>query len=163
MKITLLGVAVALAALAVGSAASGRAASSVSLPPCPKHAPKFNSRGLTTKRFVRPEARLARVCRYYNVNWGGISQVLWQHRLVADRATVAGLTRSFNKLKEPPRGIFCIRDDGSEMLVIFGYAGSGPERVVVKNSGCQFATNGWATRATTASLQRRLRNLAKGR
>jgi hypothetical protein len=160
MKLTLL--AIALASLAVGYAASGHAAAtSVSLPKCPKHAPKFNSRGLTTKHFVRNGAQLARVCRYYNVNWGD-SQGLWQHRLVTDPATVTGLAKAFNKLKEPRKGIFCIRNDGREILVMFGYAGSGPERVVVQESGCQFAANGWATRATTQGLQHHLRAIANG-
>lgn len=164
MKLTLL--AAAVAALAVGYASTGHAAStSVVMPKCPSHAPKFTATLGTSSPFVRPKAQLIRLCRYYKNNWG-FGQVLWRQRLIEKRATVSSLTKAFNKLQEPPRGIFCVRDDGSEMLVIFGYAETSqadsgkPERVVVKLSGCRFASNGEAVRSTTAPLHSRLLALA---
>ena len=158
MKLIFLPAAVLALAVAFAStrpATGHAAAATVSVPKCPSHAPAFASRGLASSHFVRPSAQLVRLCRYYKVNWAD-SQGLWRQRLVRDGATIAILTHTFNKLKEPPRGIFCIRDDKSEMLLLFGYAGAKPERVVVKLSGCRFATNGRAIRSTTAGLHKRL-------
>jgi hypothetical protein len=156
--------AVAVAALAVGyvsTRAAARAATGpVYVPACPSHAPESGSLGASSSRFVRPGARLIRLCRYSNINWGN-SQGLLRHRLIRRGTTISSLTRSFNRLKEPPRGIFCVRDDGSEMLVAFGYAGAKPERVIVRLSGCRFAMNGPATRSTTAKLHDRLLALSK--
>jgi hypothetical protein len=103
-----------------------------------------------------------RLCRYFSVNWG-FSQGLWQQRLIRSSVTIGGITHSFNKLHEPPRGIFCAKDDGSEMLVVFAYPNAAVERVVVKLSGCRFAMNGRSTRSMTAHLQHRLTHLVKSR
>lgn len=160
MKLTLLSLGVAV--LAVGYAATGHAAATVSVPKCPAHAPKFQPASGTSNQFVRTKAEAVRLCRYYKNNWA-TGQTLWEQRLLTDASTINGLTRSFNRLQEPPRGIFCVRDDGSEMELIFGYAGGSVERVVVKLSGCRFTTNGKAVRSTTESLHTRLLALANGK
>lgn len=154
----LLAVAAVIAAACASVAVGSRGA--VSAPLCPKHAPPTVSLDVGTKTFVRSGAGVVRLCRYYGVNWAD-SQGLWRTSVVRDGKTIAGLTRSFNALHEPPRGIFCPRDDGSEMLVLFGYAGHGPERVTVALRGCRFATNGRSTRSVTASLRSRLLDLVK--
>lgn len=159
MKLPLLAVAVAV--MAVGYAAAGHAAATLSVPKCPSHAPPFSSLNVASSHFVRREARVVRLCRYYGVNWGD-SQGLWRHRLIQKHRAISSLTRAFNALKAPPRGIFCMQDDGSEILLVFGYAGAKPERVVVKLSGCRFASNGRSTRSTTAGLHTRLLALSKG-
>ena len=150
--------ALVVAALAFGYASTGHAASS-SLPKCPAYAPKFTSVSGVSKHFVREGAVVMRLCRYYKNNWA-TGQTLWRQRLIDQSSTIDGLTRAFNRLKEPPRGIFCVKDDGSEMQLIFGYASGGVERVVVKLSGCRFTTNGKATRSTTPWLHKRLLSLA---
>jgi hypothetical protein len=154
--------AIAVAALAVAYAAAGHAAATVSVPKCPSHAPAFTSGTGTDKTFVRHDARVVRLCRYYKVNWAD-SQGLWRQRLIGDGRTISQLTTAFNKLQPPPRGIFCVKDDKSEMLLLFGYAGAKPERVVVKLSGCRFTTNGNSTRSTTAALHRRLLALSNSK
>ena len=162
MKTTLLTVAVA--AVVAGYTASSSPAlpqASTALRNCPAHAPKFASGNTATKHFVRRGAQLVQLCRYSNVNWGD-SQGLLHHRLVHRAATISRLTRDFNALQEPPRGIFCMRDDGSEVLVVFGYASGHPERVIMKLTGCRFASNGRATRSTTAGLYHRLVALTDG-
>ena len=103
-----------------------------------------------------------RICRYYGVNWG-FPNGLRQQRLINAGLTISRITRTFNRLKEPPRGIFCVRDDGTELLVVFAYPNGSVERVVVKLSGCRFAMNGHATRWSTPRLQHRLLNLVKRR
>ena len=160
--------AVSVVALAVGYAytrpVAGQAAGLkevVRVPKCPSHAPTFTPGGGTSRHFVRPRASAVRLCRYYKVDWTD-SEALWRHRLVTGGKVVSNLTHSFNRLKEPPRGIFCIKDNGSEMVLWFGYAGAKPERVVVKLSGCRFASNGKAVRSTTAHLHKRLLVLSRG-
>jgi hypothetical protein len=137
-------------------------ATNASVPACPGHAPKLVSHGITDKRFVRPGASTMRLCRYYNINWGGHSLGLWQQRLIRGRVTIGRITHMFNGLSEAPRGILCVMDDGSEMSVEFGYPNGSSERVVVKLSGCPFTMNGRSTRWATPRLQRRLLNLVKG-
>jgi len=158
---------VALAALAVGFGVAGRATGAarvVVVPKCPSHAPKFEATLGTSNPFVQPNAQFLQLCRYYKNNWA-TGQTLWRKRTIGDRPLIARLTRAFNRLQEPPRGIFCVKDDGSEMLLIFAYAdtlktaGVAPERVVVKLSGCRFASNGDAVRSTTAWLHKRLLSL----
>ena len=161
MKRTLLAVAIVALAVAFASTrpAAGHATAAVAVPKCPSYAPKFESLNLASPHFVRPNAERVRLCRYYKNTWA-YGQKLWRQRLIQDGATISVLTHAFNRLKEPPRGIFCVKDDGSEMLLVFGYAGAKPVRVVVKLSGCRFATNGRATRSTTAGLYKRLLVLA---
>jgi hypothetical protein len=156
---------IAATALVVGYASTGHAArTSVVVPKCPSHAPKFTATLGTSSPFVHPNAQFLNLCRYYKNTWG-FGQVLWRHRVISNRATISSLTSAFNKLQEPPRGIFCVKDDGSEMLVIFGYGANlmtgytPPERVVVKLSGCRFASNGKAVRSTTSQLHSRLLKL----
>ena len=136
-------------------------AARASVPACPGHAPKLGTRGVGTKHFVRPGATAMRLCRYYGVNWGD-SQGLRQQRLIHGQLTIGGITRTFNGLHEPPRGIFCMKDDGSELLAVFGYPNATAQRVAVKLTGCRFAMNGRSTRWSTARLQHRLLNLVKG-
>lgn len=155
--------AVMIAAFAFGYAATGRASSSAaSVPKCPAYAPKFASISGVSKQFVPPNARAVRLCRYYKNTWA-TGERLYRQRLIHQSSTIEPLTNSFNRLKEPPRGIFCVRDDGSEMQVIFAYAGGSVERVVVKLSGCRFASNGKAIRSTTAWLHKRLIALANNK
>ena len=150
-RAALLAVAAALAALAVGlGQAAGRTASVV-VPKCPSHAPQFTAVIGGTSRFVRPNAQSIRLCRYYGLSWAD-SHGLWRQRLIDGKATINGLTKAFNALQEPPRGIFCVKDDETEILLAFAYAGAKPERVVVRLSGCRFASNGQAVRSTTAQL-----------
>ena len=153
-----------IAALAFGYATTGRASSSAaSVPKCPSHAPKFSGTSLGVKGiFVRPNAQVMRLCRYYKNNWA-TGQTLWRMRLIDQSSTIVGLTHAFNRLQEPPRGIFCIRDDGSEMQLIYGYADGSVERVVVKLSGCRFAANGKAVRSTTQWLHKKLLSLANSK
>jgi hypothetical protein len=158
MKVALL--ALTVAAAAVGFTPSLHAAATVSLPKCPSHAPKFTATEGQSTQFVRPNAKLLRLCRYYKDNWAD-SQGLWRQRRISDDPTISSLTRQFDALQEPPRGIFCVKDDHSEILVIFGYAGTTPERVVVKLSGCRFASNGKAVRSTTQKLHDRLLRLSR--
>ena len=79
------------------------------------------------------------------------------------RLTIGRITHMFNRLSEPPRGIFCVRDDGTEMLAVFGYPNGNAEHVVVKLSGCPFTMNGRSTRWTTPRLKNRLLHLVNGR
>jgi hypothetical protein len=158
MKLTLLASA-GIAVLAIGYAATGHAAATAGVPKCPARAPKFESTLGSSKQFVKPKAQAIRLCRYYKSNWA-TGQTLWEQRLIADGPTITRLTHAFNQLQEPPRGIFCVKDDGSEMQLIFGYAGGKVERVVVKLSGCRFASNGKSVRSTTAWLHKRLLALA---
>ncbi len=158
MKLTLL--AVTVAALAVGFAATSHAAATVTLPKCPSHAPNFTATAGASKQFVHTNAQAVRLYRYYKDNWAD-PRGLWRQRLIGDSPTIASLTHQFNALQEPPRGIFCVKDDHSEMLVLFGYASAKPERVVVKLSGCRFASNGKAVRSTTEKLHSRLLALSR--
>ncbi|MDX6480128.1 MAG: hypothetical protein QOG85_638 [Gaiellaceae bacterium] len=147
--------AIILAALTAGFAATGNAKEFFRVPTCPSHAPKFTSLNGTSTHFVRPGAQMMRLCRYYKNNWAD-PYGLWRHRLIKNYTTVTSLTNAFNRLQPPPRGIFCVKDDGSEMALFFAYAGGTHERVIVKLSGCRFATNGRSTRSTTAKLHNRL-------
>lgn len=152
--------AVAVAALAISFVATGRAATAPAVPKCPAHAPKFTSVMGTSKPFVETGAQAVRLCRYYKINWAD-SQGLWRQALVQNHSTVVSLTHGFNVLKEPPRGIFCVKDNGSEILALFAYSGAKPERVVVKLSGCRFVSNGKATRSLSRTLHSRLVALTK--
>jgi hypothetical protein len=160
MKYTLLLAAIAVAAVAAGSVTASHAARA-SVPACPGHAPKLVSSGAPAGPFVRPGATAMRLCRYYGVNWGD-AQGLRRQRLIRASVTIGRITSTFNGLREPPRGIFCVRDDGSELLVVFGYPNQA-ERVAVKLTGCRFAMNGRSTRWSTPRLQHRLLNLVKSR
>jgi hypothetical protein len=163
MKLAFL-VAVA-AALTIGfGAAAGRAGlhASVVVPKCPAHAPKFEATLGTSTPFVRPNAQYIRLCRYYKNNWA-TGQTLWKQRTFNQKTILTPLTHAFNRLKEPPRGIFCVKDDGSEMQLIFAYSGSRPERVTVKLSGCRFASNGKAVRSTTSWLHKKLLSLSNSK
>ena len=135
-------------------------AASATVPSCPRHAPKPVSQGLTTKKFVRPDAIALRLCRYFGINWGD-SQGLRDQRLIHSGLTIRSITHTFNRLKDPPRGIFCMKDDASELLVVFGYPNASAERVVVKLTGCRFTMNGRSTRWSTPHLQHHLVNLIK--
>ena len=167
-RTSLLAAAIAVAAIAVGYGvtrpAAGQAAGLKEIfrvPHCPSHAPKFPSASGTSRNFVRPGAGFLRLCRYYKVNWAD-SQGLWRQRLIGDER-VTKLTRSFNKLQEPPRGIFCVKDNGGEMALFFAYGDGTHERVVVKLSGCRFASNGRTVRSTTPGLHARLLYLSRPR
>jgi len=151
----------AVVAAGVGYATASHAASAT-VPACPSRAPKFASQGAAAKRFVRSGATAMRLCRYYGVNWGD-SYGLRKQGLVRDHVTIGSVTRSFNRLQEPPRGIFCVKDDGSELLVVFAHKTGRAERVVVKLGGCLFATNGHSTRWATQRLKKRLLNLINSR
>lgn len=148
----------ALAAAAAGYVTASRAAS-YSPPRCPAHAAK-PSLGVKTRSFVRPNASALVLCRYANVNWG-TSQGLLRSRRINLQSTIGGLTRSFNHLQEPPRGIFCVRDDGSEIALLFAYGSGHVERVTVRLTGCRFAMNGRDTRSTTTTLYNRLKKLTR--
>jgi hypothetical protein len=102
------------------------------------------------------------LCRYSGVNFGD-SQGLRQQRLIHGALTIGRITHTFDKLREPPRGIFCAKDDGSELLVVFLYPHASASRVTVKLTGCRFAMNGRSTRWSTPRLQHRLLHLVKGR
>jgi hypothetical protein len=136
-----------------------------SVPACPAHAPKMSTFGTQVGgKFVRLGANAMRLCRYYGVNWSD-SKGLRQQRLIHDGVTIGHITHRFNKLNPAPRGIFCVKDDGSEMLVVFAYPTARTERVVVKLSGCPFTSNGGAAqqvRWATPRLKHRLLNLVKG-
>lgn len=151
----------ALTAAGAGYVTASRAATAA-VPACPGHAPKLTARGAGKKHFVRPGADAMRLCRYYGVNWAD-SQGLRQQNLVRGSLTVGLVTDTFNKLKEPPRGIFCMRDDASELLVVFAYPRGRAERVAVKLTGCRFAMNGRSTRWSTPRLQHRLLSLVESR
>ncbi len=103
-----------------------------------------------------------RLCRYYGANWAD-SKGLRRQRLIRRGLTIDRITHTFNTLKEPPRGIFCMKDDGSELLVVFAYPHARAERVAVKLTGCPFATNEQGIRWATPRLQHRLLHLVKGR
>lgn len=151
------------AVLATGAGAvTASHAASARVPACPAHAPRLISHGITENHFVRPGATAMRLCRYSNINWGN-SQGLLRQRMIHSQLTIRRITHAFNRLTEPPRGILCVRDDGTEMLVVFGYPNGSAERVVVKLSGCPFTMNGRSTRWATSRLQRSLLNLVKGR
>ena len=158
MKRALL-IAALVVAAGFGCVTASRAASTT-VPSCPGHAPKPVSQGLITKKFVRPGAIAMRLCRYYGINWGD-SQGLRDQRLIHTGLTIRSITHTFNRLHDPPRGIFCMRDDASELLVVFGYPNTGAELVVVMLTGCRFALNGRSTRWSTRPLQHRLASLVK--
>jgi hypothetical protein len=157
MRLPLL--ALAVAALAVGYATAGHAAATRAVPKCPAHAPEVVSLDVAG-RFVRPGATAVRLCRYYGDNWG-FPYGLRRQRLLRSSLTIGRITHTFNRLKEPPRGIFCMKDDGSKMLVVFAYPHARPERVTVKLTGCRFATNGQGIRWSTPHLQHRLVHLVE--
>ena len=150
-----------IAVAAAAASVSASHAASTSLPTCPSRAPKFVGTLGTSNPFVRPRANALRMCRYYKNNWA-TGMTLWRQRLITQSSTITSLTGAFNRLQEPPRGIFCVKDDGSEMQLIFGYANGTVERVTVKLSGCRFASNGKAVRSTTAYLHDRLIKLVMG-
>ena len=158
MKHALLVTAIALTAAGYVSASH---AASATVPACPTNAPQSISPGVASRHFVREGASAMRLCRY-GANDFGTPQGLVQQHLIHG-VTIERITHAFNGLKKPPRGIFCMRDDGSEVLVVFAYPKTPPERVAVRLSGCRFAMNGRATRSTTSQLQHRLLNLVKGR
>jgi len=155
----------AIAAAGAGYVTASHA-TSTRVPACPAHAPKMSTFDTQVGGdFVRPGANAMRLCRYYGINWGD-SKGLRQQRLIHNSVTVGRITHTFNKLKAAPRGIFCVRDDGTEMLVVFAYPTARAERVVVKLSGCPFTSNGGAAqqvRWATPRLQHRLLHLVKGR
>lgn len=148
---------VAAAASYVGASGAGTRG----IPACPGHAPKQIA-GAKTKSFVKPGATAMRLCRYYGNNWG-FPYKLMRQRLIRRGASISSVTHTFNGLGVPPKGIFCMRDDDSKMLVVFSYQDGSSERVLVKLTGCPFTTNGRANRWATPRLQHRLLNLVKGR
>jgi hypothetical protein len=132
----------------------------ISAPSCPAQRPQAASLDVATSRFVRPGAVRLRLCRYASLNWGG-RPPLTRDRVIDDRGTIARLIRALNRLRTPHGTYYCLMDDGSEILLLFGYADGGPARVVVELSGCRFATNGRSSRWTTPRLDRRLRALTR--
>ena len=160
MKQALVIAAIAVTAAAAGSVTVSHAASA-SVPKCPAHTPKTIKPPVNTRHFVRQGATAMRLCRYYGVNWG-FPYGLRGQRLIRDAATIKGVTATFNGLAKPPKGILCMQDDNTRMLVVFGYAKASAEHVLVKMTGCPFTTNGRATRWATPHLQHRLLNLVKG-
>ena len=148
-----------LVLLALAAVAASAHAASSSPPQCPSHAPKA-ALGVKTRSFVRPNARALVLCRYANINWGN-SQGLLRSRRINLPSTIGSLTRSFNHLQEPPRGIFCVRDDGSEIALLFAYGSGHVERLTVRLTGCRFAMNGRDTRSTTTVLYNRLKKLTR--
>lgn len=151
----------AFLAAGAGYVAASHAAST-SVPACPGRAPQPTAHGAPVKRFVRPGATAMRLCRYYGINWAD-SHGLRQQRLIRSSVTIGRITHTFNKLPQPPRGIFCAQDDGSELVAVFAYPNANAERVVLRLTGCRFAMNGRSTRWATSRLQHRLLNLVKGR
>jgi len=153
----------ALVIAAVLAAAAGYVAAShagtAGTPSCPSHTPKKIA-AVHTKSFVRPGASAMRLCQYYGANWG-LPYKLLRQRLIRRVAVISSLTHSFNGLGIPPKGIMCIRDDDSKMLVVFSYPDGGAERVLLKLTGCAFTTNGRVNRWGTPRLQHRLLNLVK--
>jgi hypothetical protein len=110
---------------------------------------------VATTQFVRPGAARLRLCLYVAAHPS-------RSRAIAGRATISSLISAFNRLRQPHKGIYsCPDDNGSEMLLLFGYRGGRPERVVLRLTGCRFATNGASSRLVTTSLQRRLLALVK--
>src|SRR5204863_10074061 len=99
IRAALLHVAVAILALCLGSTRAATGAATLSVAKCPSHAPMFTSLNLTSRHFVRLNAQVVSLCRYYKNNWA-TGMMLWRHRLIRTGTTISGLTVSFNKLKE---------------------------------------------------------------
>ena len=158
----LLTVAAALLAAGCGSAAAGGgprndpAPLPAALARCPSGAPLAVNRGISTTPFVHPGAKLLRLCHYA----GPLTERrprLVRARLVRNGATIAALIRRLDSLRRVTGGPYpCPTDDGNEILLVFGYSGRQPQRVIVELSGCRFATNGRDSRWTTASFRSKL-------
>jgi len=128
-----------------------------SVPACPGHAPlpQPAAKGAPLKHFVRPGATAMRLCPCY------CSTVNMWERLYRSRVTIDGITGMFNRLRVPKPGTYmCPLDDGTELLVVFGYPNARTERVLVHLSGCEGATNGRSGRSMTARLYNHLLRLA---
>lgn len=116
---------------------------------CPAKAPHLGDLDVATKYLVRPGARGVLLCRY-----SGASAKPAFH-LVGSRLAGVGLattlTDRLNALP-PVRGTYhCPMDDGSEILLVFQYAGGGTERVTVGLRGCNSVSNG---RSSTLAVGR---------
>ena len=110
---------------------------------CPSQAPQLHSpRGPGRREeLVSPQGVAARLCRYHGLN--ASSRLGLAHtRLITDISLVRSLARQLNSLP-PTRGTYsCPMDDGSEILLVFGYVARSPERVTVGVLGCKAVTNG---------------------
>lgn len=110
---------------------------------CPSRAPQLPAarKSRLGNRFADPGATIILLCRYQGLNAASPLR-LARARRITRLATIKKLTRELDSL--PLRGgvYHCPYDDGSKILLIFGYGSREPERVVVGLRGCMGVTNG---------------------
>jgi hypothetical protein len=151
MKRSLAVVSVALALGATACGAGSRAApqpgsavrGAASLR-CPPRAPQLRVAGKLRSgtRFAQVGASVLVLCRYRGLN-ATPPRRLARARRIASVARITELTRILDSLPARGRRMYaCPMDDGSEIVLLFGYRSRRPERVVVGLRGCMIITNG---------------------
>lgn len=90
---------------------------------------------------------------------------LARSRLIRHVASIDRLTHELNTLPQVHGIHNCPLDDGSEILLRFGYRTRAARHVIVGLTGCHFVTNGWTDRSgpspESAHLVRRLIELTR--
>jgi hypothetical protein len=104
---------------------------------------------------VRPGAVSLELCRYSGRN-APRPLHLSRSRRIRDHALVGRLTRELNGVPQRHGLYNCPMDDGSEIVLLFGYRDLSPQRVIVGLRGCHFITNGWTDRLGTSRQAARL-------
>jgi hypothetical protein len=109
---------------------------------CPSHAVRATSLEVAGPPMVPSGAVRLRLCRYSGANAPRPLR-LARSRLIRNVSLIDRLTHELNTLP-PARGTYhCPLDDGSEIVLRFGYRARTPRQVVVGLTGCQFITNLW--------------------
>ena len=111
---------------------------------CPAHAPQLG--GQVETRRPRAPCR-SRGSAGRSLPLHGLNAVprlgLARKRSVRNRRTIQALTRRINSLPRQRPAIYaCPFDDGSEVLIVFGYPDRGNERVTVGLRGCSSVHDG---------------------
>jgi hypothetical protein len=122
---------------------------------CASRAPSAMSLEVAGPPLVRPGAGLLKLCRYFGVD-ALRPHRLSRSRLIRDLAVIDRLTRELNRLPQRHGNYPCPRDDGSEIVLLFGYHHLRPKRVIVGLTGCHFITNGWTDRSGPSPQATRL-------
>jgi hypothetical protein len=109
-----------------------------------------NSWAAARAKLAPAGADAIRLCRYSGLNSKPPLR-LTRSVLIGRRATVASLTRQFNRLPSFKGAIACPVDDGSQILALFAYPSGRRMTIDVHLEGCSQATNGDATRTALGS------------
>jgi hypothetical protein len=123
---------------------------------CPSHAPPAASLEVAGPPLVRRGAVQVKLCRYSGGNAPRPLE-LARSRLIRSVALIGRLTQELNTLPQARRGTYhCPSDDGSEVLLRFGYRTQTPRGVIVGLTGCHFVTNGLTDRSGPSPESARL-------